>query len=122
MAQWKKIQLVSMNIRVRSLSLLNGSGILGLLWLWCRLASTAPIGPLGWEPLCAAGAPPPLPPPKKKRKENLCILQWFTEGSYLHLTQSSTILGGRKVGQTFTLKLSKEELRDVKQLAQGNVF
>ena len=20
-----------------------------LLWLWCRLASTAPIGPLAWE-------------------------------------------------------------------------
>ena len=21
-----------------------------LLWLWCRLAATAPIGPLAWEP------------------------------------------------------------------------
>ena len=27
-----------------------------LLWLWCRLVATAPIGPLAWEPPCAAGA------------------------------------------------------------------
>ena len=24
-----------------------------LLWLWCRLAATAPIQPLAWEPPCA---------------------------------------------------------------------
>ena len=27
-----------------------------LLWLWCRLAAVAPIGPLPWEPPCATGA------------------------------------------------------------------
>ena len=27
-----------------------------LLWLWCRLAATALIGPLAWEPPCAEGA------------------------------------------------------------------
>jgi len=27
-----------------------------LLWLWCRPASAALIGPLAWEPPCAAGA------------------------------------------------------------------
>ena len=27
-----------------------------LLWLWCRLAGTAPIGPLAWEPPYAMGA------------------------------------------------------------------
>ena len=27
-----------------------------LLWLWCRLAATAPIRPPGWEPPCATGA------------------------------------------------------------------
>ena len=27
-----------------------------LLWLWCRLAAVAPIGPLAWEPPYAAGA------------------------------------------------------------------
>ena len=26
-----------------------------LLWLWCRLAATAPIRPLAWEPPCASG-------------------------------------------------------------------
>ena len=27
-----------------------------LLWLWCRLAATAPIGTQAWEPPYAAGA------------------------------------------------------------------
>ena len=27
-----------------------------LLWLWWRLAATAPIGPLAWEPPYTAGA------------------------------------------------------------------
>ena len=26
-----------------------------LLWLWCRLAATAPIRPLAWEPAYAVG-------------------------------------------------------------------
>ena len=30
-----------------------GSCVAELLWLWCRLAATAPIGPLAWEPLYA---------------------------------------------------------------------
>ena len=34
-----------------------------LLWLWCRLAATAPIGPLTWEP----------PHAVKKKKKNLRI-------------------------------------------------
>ena len=28
---------------------------LELLWLWCRLAAIAPVGPLSWEPPYAAG-------------------------------------------------------------------
>ena len=36
-----------------------------MLWLWCRLAATAPIGPRAWEPPCAAGAA--LKKPKKKK-------------------------------------------------------
>ena len=27
-----------------------------LLWLWCRLAATAPTGPLAWEPIYAEDA------------------------------------------------------------------
>ena len=31
------------------------SSALVLLWLWCRPAAIAPIGPLAWEPTYAAG-------------------------------------------------------------------
>ena len=31
------------------------SSDLVLLWLWCRLAATAPIKPLAWESSCALG-------------------------------------------------------------------
>ena len=34
------------------------SSDLALLWLWCRPAAAAPIGPLAWEPPYAAGAAP----------------------------------------------------------------
>ena len=37
---------------------------LALLWLWCRLAAAAPIGPLAWELVYPAGAAL-----KKKRKK-----------------------------------------------------
>ena len=43
-----------------------------LPWLWCRLAATAPSGPLAWEPPCAAGVA--LEKGKKKRKLVLNIL------------------------------------------------
>ena len=39
---------------------------LALLWLWCRLAAAALIGPLAWEPPYAAGVALKSPPPKKK--------------------------------------------------------
>ena len=38
-----------------------------LLWLWCRPAATAPIGPLAWEPPYAAGAALKILKAKKKR-------------------------------------------------------
>ena len=39
---------------------------LALLWLWRRLAATAPIQPLAWEPPCALGVA--LKRQKKKKK------------------------------------------------------
>ena len=39
------------------------------LRLWCRLAATASIPPLAWEPLCAAGAALEKAKRQKKRKE-----------------------------------------------------
>ena len=38
-----------------------------LLWLWRRPAATAPIRPLAWEPLYAAGAA--LEKAKRQKKE-----------------------------------------------------
>ena len=38
-----------------------------LLWLWCRLAATAPVGPLAWEPAYAAGAALKIQKKKKKK-------------------------------------------------------
>ena len=39
-----------------------------LLWLWCRLAATTPIGPLAWEPPYAEGAALEKAKSKKKKK------------------------------------------------------
>ena len=40
-----------------------------LLWLWCRLAATAPIGPLAWEPPYAVGVALAGQKTKKKKVE-----------------------------------------------------
>ena len=40
-----------------------------LLWLWYRLAATAPIGPLAWEPPYAAGAAQEIAKRQKKKKK-----------------------------------------------------
>ena len=48
-----------------------------LLWLWCRLAATALIRPLAWEPPYAAGAALEKTEKKKKRKkENYWPIQF----------------------------------------------
>ena len=43
--------------------------MLMLLWLWCRLAAIAPIGPLAWEPPYAIGYGPKKQKKKKKKKK-----------------------------------------------------
>ena len=40
-----------------------------LLWLWCRPAATAPIGPQVWEPPHATGAAPEKTKKKKRFEE-----------------------------------------------------
>ena len=54
---------------------------LALLWLWCRPAATAPIGPLAWEPPYAAGAA--LKRKKKKEEEGKeeTTVELFNTGS-----------------------------------------
>jgi len=41
---------------------------LALLWLWCRLAATSPIGPLVWEPPYAAGVDLKRQKDRKKKR------------------------------------------------------
>ena len=48
-----------------------------LLWLWCRLAATAPNGPLAWEPPYAAGAALKDKKTKKKRNHYPNIFEFF---------------------------------------------
>ena len=40
-----------------------------LLWLWRRLAATAPIRPLAWEPPYDAGVAQEMAKRQKKKKE-----------------------------------------------------
>ena len=44
-----------------------------LLWLWCRPAAIAPIGPLAWEPPYAASVALKKKKEKKKEKERMSI-------------------------------------------------
>ena len=41
---------------------------LALLWLWCRLAATALIRPIAWEPPCAEGVALKRQKAKKKKE------------------------------------------------------
>ena len=81
MAQWKRIRLGPMRLQVQSLASLSGLRIRHCHELWCgwqmrlrsgiamavgRPAAVAPIRPLAWEPLYAAGAAP-----KRKKKATL---------------------------------------------------
>ena len=74
-AQRKWIWLASMRTQIWTLALLSGVGWrlssdLTLLWLWCRPAAAALIGPLVWEPLCATGAALKRKKEKKKKKKD----------------------------------------------------
>ena len=46
---------------------------LTLLWFWCRLAATAPIQPLAWEPPYTAGAALKRQKKRKERKSSGCL-------------------------------------------------
>ena len=43
---------------------------LALLWLWCRLAATAPIQPVAWELPYAGGVALKRPKTKNKNPDN----------------------------------------------------
>ena len=48
-----------------------------LLWLWCRLAAAALIGPLAWEPPYAAAVA--LKSKKKKKKRDTTTSRIYQE-------------------------------------------
>ena len=49
-----------------------------MLWLWCRLAATALVRPLVWEPPYAMGATPK----KTKRKKKKDLFADLGEGPF----------------------------------------
>ena len=61
-------RLGTMKLLVQSLALLSGLRIRHCRELWCRLAATAPIRPLAWEPPYAKGAALEKTKRPKKRK------------------------------------------------------
>ena len=48
-----------------------------LLWLWHRLAATALIRALAWEPTCAAGVAPEKTKDQKKKKKKKIKSKWI---------------------------------------------
>ena len=65
-----------------------------MLWLWCRLVATAPIGPLAWEPPYVTGAA--LKRQEQKPKPNLSEdMPRITPSSYRKRTGHAPSRGGR---------------------------
>ena len=93
-----------MRLRVLSLALLSGLSIWccrgygvgrrhgsdpALLWLWRRLAATAPIRPLAWELPYAVGAAQEMAkrPKTNKKNKNIgvpVVVQWLTNPTRNH--------------------------------------
>ena len=69
LAQWVKGSSIAMSCGVGCRYGLD----LVLLWLWCRPAAIAPIGPLAWEPPYAAGVAQEMAKRQKKKKK-VCTL------------------------------------------------
>ena len=63
-----------------------------LLWLWCRLAATALIRPLAWEPPYAMGAALEKAKRQKDKKKKISIFGWL----------SSWVWKWRRAVHTFT--------------------
>ena len=54
-----------------------------LLWLWCRLVATAPIGPLAWEPPNAAGAAQEMA--KRQKNKNKSKITHFDSAKHWYV-------------------------------------
>ena len=62
-----------------------------LLWLWRRLATTAPIRPLAWEPPYAAGAAQEIAKRQTNKQTKKTNYGLFSVTQYLDLLLSSII-------------------------------
>ena len=69
LAQWVKDPALPMSCAV----VCRHGWDLVLLWLWRRLAATAPIGPVAWEPPYAMGSA--LEETKRKKMRGYCTLK-----------------------------------------------
>ena len=68
-----------------------------LLWLWCRLAVTAPIQPLAWDLLCAQIRPKKKQKKKKKKKTDIDLYIFTSKGL------NKSLLNGKKKPNRFAL-------------------
>ena len=88
MAQRKQIRLGTMRWRVQSLASISGLSVAmscgvgcrrssdpALLWLWCRPAATALVGPLAWESPYATGGSLKN---QKNAPPNFCLIQFLS--------------------------------------------
>ena len=75
--QRKRIRLGTVRLQVRSLASLSGLRIQRCHELWHRLAATALIGPLAWEPPYATGAALKSKT-KTNKKINLALKEFIT--------------------------------------------
>ena len=78
----------------------------GLLWLWHRLAASALIRPLAWEPPYAVGVALKTKKKKKKKKKNFKE----EERIRIHLFQKEVLGPGRCRGKEETAQKSTHTL------------
>jgi len=81
-----------------------------LLWLWLRLAATAPIGPLALEPLYAAGEALRKENNNKKRTKDKWTIH-FSEATWVLLHEKSSVLNQRPI---LPFNLLKEPVQPIK--------
>jgi len=116
-AEWKQIWLVSMRMRVRSLSLLSGLGIQHCHELWCRLqmqlgsqvrlAAAVLTQPLVWELLYAAHVA------LKSKKERMEWRKKVREGGRKERERK-----GRKEGRKKKREGGKKEGREKEKVSK----
>ena len=78
-----------------------------LLWLWCRPAAVAPIGPLAWEPPYATGSA--LKSQKKKREYHISVILVTFNSKNQNSTNSNYCERRKIILATF---LSREILKE----------